>query len=105
MARLDRPHIEAVHDASTGPGSVYLVTELVEGGSVADLLTRGPQPGRPSGGDRRADCGGAVIATTTAGSYALPATDRGAVYGVRPSTTRATARGWRRPCTRDGRYR
>jgi serine/threonine-protein kinase len=42
VARLAHPNIVAVHDFSAGNDTAYLVMELVEGGSLADLLAQGP---------------------------------------------------------------
>jgi serine/threonine-protein kinase len=44
VARLAHPNIVAVHDFSADNDTAYLVMELVEGGSLADLLTQGPVP-------------------------------------------------------------
>ena len=47
VARLDHPHIVAVHDVNIADDGAFLVMELVEGGSLADLLARGgPLPVR-----------------------------------------------------------
>ncbi|MCX7936012.1 MAG: serine/threonine protein kinase, partial [Planctomycetota bacterium] len=45
-AKLNHPHIVAVRDADRDPetGLYYLILEYVDGGTVRDLLKRGPLP-------------------------------------------------------------
>ncbi|TIC81789.1 serine/threonine-protein kinase [Nocardioides sp. GY 10127] len=45
LARLSDPGLVSVLDAGTDDGRPYLVMELVEGGSMADLLASGPLAG------------------------------------------------------------
>ncbi|MDL1950155.1 hypothetical protein FBQ97_10125 [Acidobacteria bacterium ACD] len=42
VGRLNHPNILAVHDVGEHAGFPYLVTELLEGETLRDLLTRGP---------------------------------------------------------------
>ncbi|HEX5273557.1 MAG TPA: serine/threonine-protein kinase, partial [Gemmataceae bacterium] len=46
LARLGHPNIVQIHEVLEHEGSVYLVLELVEGGSLADWLGGLPQPPR-----------------------------------------------------------
>ncbi len=46
LARLGHPNIVQIHEVLEHEGSVYLVLELVEGGSLADRLEGKPQPSR-----------------------------------------------------------
>src|SRR5688572_6124940 len=47
MARLEHPHIVAVHDVGEDDGHVWLVMSLLKRGSVAQHLARfGPMPAR-----------------------------------------------------------
>jgi serine/threonine protein kinase/tetratricopeptide (TPR) repeat protein len=43
---LNHPNIITVYDLGAGDGMVYIVTELVEGESLRDLILRGPVPVR-----------------------------------------------------------
>jgi hypothetical protein len=43
---LDHPHILALHDVGSHEGAPYLVTELLEGRSLREVLERGPLPSR-----------------------------------------------------------
>jgi len=45
-AALNHPNIVAVFDVGTHEGSPYLVTELLDGESLRDILSRGPLPPR-----------------------------------------------------------
>src|SRR5271165_2921264 len=45
-AALNHPNILAVHRFGTFEGAPYLVSELLEGGTLGKLLTRGPLPVR-----------------------------------------------------------
>src|ERR1044071_6756187 len=47
-AALHHPNIVTIHDFGTSDSVPYLVTELLEGESIADVLGRGPVPLRPS---------------------------------------------------------
>lgn len=44
LASLNHPNIAAIHDLEETNGTRYLVLELVEGESLADLIKRGPIP-------------------------------------------------------------
>ncbi len=46
VAALNHPSILAIYDVGQSEGSPYLVTELLEGESLRDLLDRGPLPQR-----------------------------------------------------------
>lgn len=46
VAALNHPSILAIYDVGQSDGSPYLVTELLEGESLRDLLDRGPLPQR-----------------------------------------------------------
>jgi serine/threonine protein kinase len=43
---LNHPNIVSVHDIGTDQGVLYMVTELVAGGSLRQLIGRGPVPPR-----------------------------------------------------------
>jgi serine/threonine-protein kinase len=45
-AQVSHPHIVAIHDAGELEGSCYLVSELIEGVTLADRLKAGPLPPR-----------------------------------------------------------
>jgi serine/threonine-protein kinase len=47
-AALHHPNIVTIHDFGTSDSIPYLVTELLEGESLADVLGRGPVPLRRS---------------------------------------------------------
>jgi WD40 repeat protein/serine/threonine protein kinase len=47
-ARLQHPHIVQVHEVGEQEGRAYLTLELVEGGSLAEMLQGKPQPARPA---------------------------------------------------------
>ncbi|MFV8754758.1 serine/threonine-protein kinase [Nannocystaceae bacterium ST9] len=44
MARLNHPNVAAVHDVGEVEGRVFIAMEFVAGESLAELITRGPQP-------------------------------------------------------------
>ncbi|MBS0659917.1 MAG: protein kinase [Verrucomicrobia bacterium] len=44
VARLEHPHLVRIHDVGTYGGQPFLAMELLEGGSLADRLKRGPLP-------------------------------------------------------------
>jgi serine/threonine-protein kinase len=44
IASLSHPHIVKVFDYGEHEGTVYLVMELLKGGSLADIVSRGPMP-------------------------------------------------------------
>jgi serine/threonine-protein kinase len=44
IARLSHPHVVAVYDVGDENGIPYMVSELMEGGSLAGRLARGPLP-------------------------------------------------------------
>src|SRR5580700_9849218 len=46
VAALNHPSILAIYDVGQSDGSPWLVTELLEGESLRDLLDRGPLPQR-----------------------------------------------------------
>jgi Protein kinase domain/FG-GAP-like repeat len=47
LARLDSPHVIAIHDVGEHDGSAYLVTQLVRGGDLGGLIrARGSLPAR-----------------------------------------------------------
>src|SRR5581483_4092193 len=46
IARLQHPHIVQVYEAGEFEGHPYFTMELVDGGSLAERLTRGPIPPR-----------------------------------------------------------
>ena len=44
LAGLPHPHIVAIYDAGHEGSNAYAVTELVDGETLADLVSRGPLP-------------------------------------------------------------
>src|SRR5215467_12989119 len=44
LASLSHPNIAAIHDLQEANGSSFLIMELVEGETLADMLSRGPIP-------------------------------------------------------------
>ena len=54
-ASLNHPNILAVHQMGTYEGAPYLVSELLEGGTLRDLLVHGPIPAPQGDRLRRAD--------------------------------------------------
>jgi serine/threonine protein kinase len=43
-ARLAHPNVVAIYDVGEQNGTPYIVAELVEGGTLADRIRRGPPP-------------------------------------------------------------
>ena len=46
LASLNHPNIATIHDLKELEGSTYLVLELVEGGTLAERIARGPSRAR-----------------------------------------------------------
>src|SRR4029450_12357147 len=83
-ARLRHPHVVEVHDyGQTEDDLPYVVMELVDGRSLADVLTRGALPWRS------AALIGAQIATALAAAHALGVVHR----DVKPSNVMVTSKG------------
>ncbi len=81
---LNHPHIVAVFDVGTHDGAEYVVSELVEGGTLADRLRSGPlSPGRAVGWALQAARG------------LQAAHDRGIVHrDIKPDNLMITHDGW-----------
>ncbi len=56
---LNHPNILSVYDMGRQDGLVYIVSELIDGESLRDMVKRGPLPAEPRGGYRRTGGGGA----------------------------------------------
>jgi eukaryotic-like serine/threonine-protein kinase len=54
-AALNHPNILAVHQLGTFEGTLYLVSELLEGGTLREQLVRGPLPVRKAIDLQRSD--------------------------------------------------
>ena len=83
LAGLSHPHIVAIYDVGRDGSSAYAVTELLEGETLADIVSRGPVP------IRKAIEYGAQIARGLAAAH-----DRGIVHrDLKPANVIVTSDG------------